>query len=226
MAASSTNDFDIMKTSILPVLLLLAACGKSSDHAPAAPAAPAPAPTAAVAPAATPAPAAEPAKAPLGKEARDKLVADATKGFKHDLDKASGMDYYTVKDVSIYKDKLSTYISVPDQGAALLRVVIANQGRTDFDSMKVMADGATVLQKDFPTQQVQRGENASGKFETTDFVALPTDVLALEKIADAKKVVVQLSGKGKDNDLPLSAKALGDLRDTLKAYAALDALKQ
>ncbi|HEY5799278.1 MAG TPA: hypothetical protein VIT92_03615 [Burkholderiaceae bacterium] len=164
---------------------------------------------------------------PLSKDARDKLIADAAKGFKQERDKTEGLTYYTVKDTPIYKHKLSTYISVPDQGPALLRVVLANQGKAwlNFDSMKATADDTMVLQKDFPAQQVQRGENAAGKFETTDFVALPTDVVALEKIADAKTVKIELVGKDRNTSFTLAKKAQQDLKSTLAAFAAMDGLK-
>jgi hypothetical protein len=116
---------------------------------------------------------------------------------------------------------------VPDKGPALLRVMIATQGKSfiGFDGMKVMEGDTVLYQKDFASQQVQRGDNAAGKYEAADIVALPTDVLALEKIAQGGKVVLQLSHKDKTTDFTLSDKAKKNIADTLEAYKALDPLK-
>ena len=91
-----------------------------------------------------------------------------------------------------------------------------------FKRIKVMADDDVVYEKETPSPV---HENHGGFiWETADYLAKDDDVVALRKIASAKKVTVRFSGREHYDDHQMTSKEIANLRKVLTAYDALDAL--
>ena len=177
-------------------------------------------------------PVAPQAKALTQKE-RNSIIAEATYELVETRDKMEKVSFYKMGDaeensrrVVLGKERLSAYISVPDEGSPALRIRICYFGDDwiFFDRIKVMSDDVVVYEKSYEHSSVNHRNIGSHVLETADYPASSGDLDAIRKIASAKKSTIRLYGDSRRDDHELTESEIGALRTVLKAFDQLSKL--
>jgi hypothetical protein len=198
-------------TSAIICILALSGCDKRPENIPAS------IPVAATAQA---------PKKTISKDEREKIIAQSTAGFTLERDKMEKVSFYTPQSHNVLGDRLYTYISIPDDRPALLRVVPFYYGDEwiFYDQIKVMADDNIVYEKQFNYDEVRRDNSSGHVWETADYFALEDDIAALRKIAAAAKVTIRFSGREHRQDYDLTKQEIRNIGLTLTAFDKLKSL--
>lgn len=163
----------------------------------------------------------------ISKEEREKIIAEATSGFRLQRDKMEKISFYLPKTRKTPDDRLSLYISIPDDKKAILRVYPFYYGDewVFFDAIKVMADDEVVYEKHLDRYRDIATDNSGGNvWEIADYVAEDSDIAAFRKIASASKVTIRFSGREKREDFDLSKREIENIGNALTAFNKLSAL--
>lgn len=163
----------------------------------------------------------------LSSEQRADLIAKATGNFKISRDKIEKISFFTAKTHDILGDHIYAYLSIPDSGNVYFRLVshYYDDDWIFYDSIKIMADDAVVLEKSYGRGKVDRNNSAGKVWEIADTLATDTDLIALTKISVAKAATLRFSGSKGYKDFELTKREKNNLAATIKAYQDLAALK-
>lgn len=198
---------------LLSLVIFLDGCGQSSSSVTSAPTSVAAAPR-------------EP-EIVTGDE-RKKIVSTLTKGMEEERDKMEGISFYSTKDRSHLSSTLEAYISLPDGMMPLLRMKSTYYGDSwiFYDSIKIMADDVVIYDRVFKHDEVRHHNYSSAVWETADYLAANSELLALKAIANSKSATIRFSGRDDRHDHEITDKERKNLRQVISTYEQLTAQLQ
>jgi hypothetical protein len=160
-------------------------------------------------------------------EQRAKLVETATAGMERSFDKMESIAFYAAKGEPWVGTGLTLYLSVPQTVDPILRFMPRYRGDSwiFFRHIKVMADSEIVYDKSFEYLKMSHDTGAGYVYESIDYPATPDDIVAIRKIANAKSVLVRLSGEDKREDFDVDEATRVRVRRVLKAYDDLSLIR-
>jgi len=149
--------------------------------------------------------------------------------YEHTHDVMRKLRFYTPAGsrLSVRDTDIGAYISLADGDAPsfFVQTRYIGEGWLFVKSLKVMADGELVLEKDLSKRKADTEVAGRIVVEDLHFIASDEDLGAIRKIASAQKIIVRIDGdKGQEN---LSRQGVANFQSriasTLHAY---DTLKQ